>query len=204
MIALKAAVAKAILTSLVGLQVVTFQGNATYYAPGVMEKVVENRIRWGQLPSSVLNSLNIVGFVALRDCDLIGSVVYIHWPDSSIEGPFIVADCADPKDYPKLDAIDFAVDVDWQTAKRHHLISPTPVQVEVWELKVSKLKDGKNDSRTEDLDRNRHMGNDELGELQGYSRSPAGDRSVSRTNLAPSRLFVNAVGKGRSLHYTPR
>ena len=102
-------------------------GVATYYNPGVMEQVVENRRAWGQLGEA---KSGYVGYVALRDCEDIGRVVWIWWRDEEmLEGPFLVADCASMKDWEYLERIDFAVDVDWQTAERHDMKAPVPVMV---------------------------------------------------------------------------
>ncbi len=101
-------------------------GMATYYADGVMDQVIANRVAWGQIDPATLG--RYVGFVALKDCGRIGHEADILWPDG-MEGPFLVVDCADPRDWPYLEKIDFAVDVGYRTARRHEMRGPVPVTV---------------------------------------------------------------------------
>ena len=104
-------------------------GVATYYAPGVMERVIANRQRWGQ---DLGWERDVVGYVAVWDCGLLGSLAWITWiRDRVLEGPFLVVDCADPRDYGHLLRIGFAVDVDWATAHRRGMVAPEPVVVVV-------------------------------------------------------------------------
>ena len=101
------------------------RGVATFYAPNVMDRVVKNRISWGQLPEDIVGP-----FVAVRDCDKIGRKAWIRWEArGTLEGPFIVADCANPADWSYLSRIRFAVDVEWSIAERHEMLGPVPVTV---------------------------------------------------------------------------
>lgn len=105
--------------------IAVIHGVATYYAPGVMDRVVRNRISWGQL------SPNASGpFVAVLDCDCVGGKAWIWWERERIfQGPFTIADCASVEDVPALLAKGFAVDVQWEIAKARGMRGPVPVRV---------------------------------------------------------------------------
>lgn len=64
-------------------------GLATYYAPGVIEIVLNNR---GIVPREVCPSCN--GIIALQRKEDIGRVVWLSAPGGPIEGPYLVVDCA--------------------------------------------------------------------------------------------------------------
>ncbi|GAB4560131.1 MAG: hypothetical protein Kow0047_06530 [Anaerolineae bacterium] len=101
-------------------------GVATYYRPGLMTKVALNRLSWRHIEDIPPN----VGLVALKECEHIGRRVMIHWlAEDLVEGPFLVIDCAARHDWPFLERIRFAVDVDWNTAQRHRMRGPVPVAV---------------------------------------------------------------------------
>ena len=61
------------------------EGKATYMAPGIMEQVAINR--------ELDLSGHIAGVALNRSGDL-GRTVWIEWEDGSIDGPFMVVDCA--------------------------------------------------------------------------------------------------------------
>jgi hypothetical protein len=89
------------------------QGKATRYNPGVMDAVIGNRIRWGQLDVGQPNR----GYVALADCGYLNQRVVIELPDGSFTGPYLVADCGAEQDQEHLQEIGFAVDLSWEVAQ---------------------------------------------------------------------------------------
>ena len=93
-------------TALTALELWTLvaSGKATAYAPGVMEQVVANRERWGQLPPWSGHH------VAVQDCALVGRPVWLE-VDGQRHGPYLVADCAAAHDRAYQDAIGFPVDL---------------------------------------------------------------------------------------------
>ncbi len=95
-------------------------GVATYYAPGVMEAVVANRLAWGQ----VAPCQECVGTVALLDAGQLGRRVWLQAPGRPPEGPFLVVDCAQQAHRAALLAQGWVVDVDWATAQRWGMRGP--------------------------------------------------------------------------------
>jgi len=88
------------------------QGKATHYDCGVMDQVVKNRQRWGQIDTSQFN----VGYVAMADCSLLNERVYVLLPDGKIIGPLLVTDCGAEEHQAHLEEIGFAVDLSWDLA----------------------------------------------------------------------------------------
>lgn len=103
-------------------------GVATRYDPGVMEKVVENRLGWGQLDLSRGHS----GYIAVADCKLLDELVWLGWPDGSFSGPHLVADCGAQHDQEYLDEIGFAVDLSYPLAVEHGVLDAPLPGVTVW------------------------------------------------------------------------
>ena len=97
-------------------------GVATYYADGVMEQVLANR---------GLACAECVGSVALLDAAHLGQRVWLQAPGRAVEGPYLVADCANRAHVAALRARGFVVDVDWATAQRWGMRGPLP-GVRVW------------------------------------------------------------------------
>jgi hypothetical protein len=95
-------------------------GTATYYADGVMADVVEYRQHVGQLAPCP----ECVGYVALLDPAHIGKRVWLKVPGRELEGPFLVADCAQRAHMARLVRSGWAVDVDWATAQRWQMAGP--------------------------------------------------------------------------------
>jgi len=90
------------------------EGKATRYNPGVMEQVVANRLRWGQLNLDRPHA----GYVALADCKYLNRMVSLEIPGQGSFGPFLVADCGAEEHQQYLQDIGFAVDLSWQLAVR--------------------------------------------------------------------------------------
>lgn len=104
-------------------------GQATYYDQGVMEQVLANR---------GLSCRHCVGAVALLTCDRLQEYIYIR-PSSgptagTLEGPFLVADCATKQHIPALIRRNWAVDVDRNTARRWAMRGPIQVQLYTEEI----------------------------------------------------------------------
>lgn len=70
-------------------------GKASQYAPGVMERVVRTRQKWGQIPQDVSG---YAGYVAARDCADIGRVVWLRPCGHGQWQAFLVVDCASKSD----------------------------------------------------------------------------------------------------------
>jgi len=88
---------------------------ASHYSPGIMQEVVANRHDMGQL------STTHDKFVAVRDCDHIGEVLWLA-PIGDPWEMFIVADCAMPPGtdgaYEWMTENNILVEVDYETAER--------------------------------------------------------------------------------------
>jgi len=95
-------------------------GHIAYYSQGVMESVVAVRqAGWtaGPLPADLPP---VVGFVARPRCDEIGRLVWLLWDDGDLEGPFLVADCANQVEghYTRMVRRGIVAEVDWNTVTR--------------------------------------------------------------------------------------
>lgn len=84
-------------------------GVATYYAPGVMETVIENR-------GLELNGYK--GAVVFLSCAHIGETAWIKRPGKDWEGPWLIVDCVQPYHF-------------WANAVGNHLF--IEVDYDVWE-----------------------------------------------------------------------
>ena len=95
------------------------QGQATYMAPGVMDRVIENR------------GLAVADGVALNRAGDLGREVWLQWPDGQIDGPLPVVDCAQAAHYEEREAADRVVEVSADLARRRGFygVGPMPVTV---------------------------------------------------------------------------
>jgi hypothetical protein len=101
------------------------RGLAMYYNPGIMERVLRNRVGWGHLTECE----ECIGRVALlRDGD-IDRKIWLQRPGYPVEGPFWVIDQAARHDVPGLVRRNWTVDVDYQTAMRWRMRGPIPIVV---------------------------------------------------------------------------
>ena len=98
-------------------------GWASQYARGVMDATIKLRQTWGQLPSDLSD---YDGAVAVADCSLIGSTVWLRYNGGPWER-FIIADCGSKSDCRWQDGrsgwqwmVDhnILVEVDYKTAMR--------------------------------------------------------------------------------------
>ncbi len=95
-------------------------GEVTYYGPGVMERVYENRLRWGHVEACP----ECIGMVALLEREHLGRRVWLQRPGRPAEGPFLVVDCAAAKNRPHLQARGLVAEVDWPTSRRWRMAGP--------------------------------------------------------------------------------
>ena len=112
--------------ALLSQMVLVAEGTATRYNPGVMDSAVANRLMYGQITRQQLARAQ--GFIALRDCKYIGRFAWLEWPNEHISGPHLVVDCAAEKDYPRLDFLNFAVDVSYSLAEQNFPNVDMPVR----------------------------------------------------------------------------
>lgn len=103
-------------------------GLATFYAPGVMEPVVANRVAWGHVDLSVPHE----GYVALLNASDLGRTVWLELPDGTVSGPHLVVDCASGKDYGRLQRLGWAVDLSWELAQALGMPNGPLAGVKVW------------------------------------------------------------------------
>jgi hypothetical protein len=95
-------------------------GEVTYYGPGVMERVYENRLRWGHVEACP----ECIGMVALLEREHVGKRVFLQRAGEKREGPFLVVDCAARKDLRRLKERGLVAEVDWRTARRWGMRGP--------------------------------------------------------------------------------
>lgn len=110
--------------------VVSMTGEATYYDSGVMARVMTNRLLIddpGEYPEWLADQ-DLVGAVALNRAGDLGRLVWLDGP-AGIEGPFLVADCAQRAHYEDRERRGRIVEVDWATAERWRLRAPAEVVV---------------------------------------------------------------------------
>lgn len=96
------------------------EGDAAFYAPGLMAQVAETR---------GMDLGSYAGGVALMACGDLGREVWVRFPDGW-DGPFLVVDCSRQDHYEMNLARGRVVDVDrglWET----HGLPEMPVPVEV-------------------------------------------------------------------------
>lgn len=110
-------------------------GKATRYNPGVMDVVVQNRLKWKQITAAQV--AEVQGFVALADKKHIGQKVLIELPDGEFVGPFLVVDCGQAAHQAYLKRIGFAVDLSYELGKKYleHIDRP------LWGVKVWLMRD---------------------------------------------------------------
>ena len=98
------------------------EGLATYYSPHLMEQVAENR-------GMDLNGY--LGGAALNRKGDLGRAVWLEW-GHSIEGLFLVVDCAQRNHYETREKRGYVIEVNTETAKRHGFFGVGPVPVKVY------------------------------------------------------------------------
>lgn len=112
------------------------QGNASQYAPGVMNRVIKLRQSWGQIPADV-NQYD--GFIAVADCDRIGETVFMRPYGQARWEMFLITDCASKTDARESDGLSgyrwmiengIDAEVDYDTAARWGVVGRM-VKVEI-------------------------------------------------------------------------
>lgn len=101
-------------------------GKAMYYNPGVMERVIVNRLRFKNIEPCE----ECIGRVAMLRYGDINRKVWLQFYGSHVEGPYHVVDTAATQHVGMLIARDWIVDVDYQTAQRWGMRMP---YVTIWE-----------------------------------------------------------------------
>lgn len=109
-------------------------GKAMFYNPGVMEIVLENRLK----TDVVDHCHECVGYVAMLRAGDLNRRIWIQLPDSTVEGPFHVVDAADQKHVYMLQGKSWVVDVDYETAMRWRMAGPRLVTL--WDEPPSKYR----------------------------------------------------------------
>ena len=99
---------------------VILSGIASQYAPGVMEGVVAVRQSGATVADLPHDLPDVDGFVAVKDCDDIGEVIWLRPAGADEWESFLVADCANPADGADLwmERNGILVEVDYNTAVR--------------------------------------------------------------------------------------
>jgi hypothetical protein len=121
-------------------------GWASQYGRSVMERTVELRQRWGQLPEDLSG---YDGFVAAQECADIGKVVYLRPVEWKRWERFLVADCASKNDrqsdtdprsgWQWMVSQNILVEVDFQTAARWQTIG-RGIRIEMgWEVESDNI-----------------------------------------------------------------
>ena len=98
-------------------------GLATYYAPGLMEQVAENR---------ELSLEGYEGGVALNRAGDLNRSVWLDWGDGEIAGPYLVVDCAQRDHFVERERQGRIVEVSAEVAQAHGFFEVGPVDVGVW------------------------------------------------------------------------
>ncbi len=101
-------------------------GKAMYYNPGIMEKVVENRLKFKRIELCE----ECIGRVAMLRYGDVNRKVWIQFYGSHLEGPFHVTDTAATQHVGMLLERNWILDVDYQTAQRWGMRMP---YVTIWE-----------------------------------------------------------------------
>jgi len=95
-------------------------GLATFYAPGVFERVANYR---------GLSCADCIGYAAMVDPQWIGQRVWIGRVGQPSEGPFLVVDCGQAEHRAGQKARGLVAEVDFETARRWNMRGPVMVRV---------------------------------------------------------------------------
>jgi hypothetical protein len=99
-------------------------GRATYYVPGLMERVYKTRRQLGQVEPCP----ECVGMIAMLRVRDVGRRVWIA-VDGAVLGKFLVVDCASPADYERLVARGLVAEFSYEWAQRLGMKGPLTVTV---------------------------------------------------------------------------
>lgn len=118
-------------------------GIATYYAYGIMEQVLQNRIAWGQITTADINRCKAAGngtcagYVATMRKGDMGRVIWVRGDgkyrggQDLVIGPLLVIDMGAQKDIPDLVAKNFVVDLQYQLAQQFGMTGIGPIKAKV-------------------------------------------------------------------------
>jgi hypothetical protein len=101
------------------------EGRVMYYNPGVMERVLEFRLR----AKHVTECATCIGYAAMLRAGDLDRRVWLEREGHLAEGPFWVIDVAAPQHVGQLINRNWIVDVDYETAIRWRMNRPLPVKV---------------------------------------------------------------------------
>src|SRR5450756_1681938 len=102
-----------------GRTTLVVRGQATFYGRGVMERVYANRLAMGDVDPCG----DCVDFVAMRLRSDVGRRVVIRYA-GVVYGPFLVVDCAAPRDLGLMVARRRVVEVSWEQAAAWGMTGP--------------------------------------------------------------------------------
>jgi len=97
-------------------------GLATFYAPGVMERVADYRHLTNACPECI-------GYAAMVEPAMIGQRIWITRAGQRPEGPFLVVDCGQAEHRARQRQRGLVVEVDHQTAQRWRMHGGLTVHV---------------------------------------------------------------------------
>lgn len=103
-----------------GMTDLPITGSMTFYGPGIMEQVAENR--------RMELCDGCVGFAAMASKKDIGRRVFVRTSDG-VYGPFLVADCAATEDFAAFTASGHVIEVSYEWGQRLGMRGPIPVLV---------------------------------------------------------------------------
>lgn len=95
-------------------------GKVMFYNPGIMEIVIENRIKAADISSCH----DCIGYAALLRKGDLDRKIWIEFSDGLVEGPFHVVDVAAPQHVLMLLGKEWVADVDYETAMRWRMAGP--------------------------------------------------------------------------------
>jgi hypothetical protein len=101
-------------------------GQAMYYNPGVMQRVIDYRLQTARITLCA----ECVGYAAMLRAGDLNRKIWLQTGKSSFEGPFLVTDVAAPQHVGQLLAKNWAVDVDFRTARSWNMKMP---YVTIWD-----------------------------------------------------------------------
>ncbi len=117
------------------------KGTATYYAKGVMDIVLKNRVSWGQIDPSTCPDCK--GYVAMMRKGDLGRKVWIRIENTqnsnlnkgTVLGPYLVIDMGAKGDIKSLLEKNFVIDLSYEIANYIGMVNKGGVQVSVWDHK---------------------------------------------------------------------
>jgi len=103
-----------------GQTILPVTGKIMFYNPGIMEIVIKNRQKAGDISECG----DCIGFAALLRAGDLDRKIWIQFADELVEGPFHVVDVAAPQHVLMLLGKEWVADVDYETAMRWRMAGP--------------------------------------------------------------------------------